>query len=93
MLGRMAVNGWNALKDLMNELITVNNYGYKPLLGGELKDADSPKIPSREWIRKEFLDIANHDPALKESEQRWLWGGLELDGIEKAAQAIRQHND
>ncbi|KAM0124241.1 hypothetical protein ACHAP3_010504 [Botrytis cinerea] len=123
LLGKMARKGWDALTDLMNELITVNNYGYKPLLGGELrmiindtsrvrvyskllKDADAPKI-TRKWIRKEFLDIvlsyptpiakslaiANHNSALQKPEIRWLWGGINVDGIEKAAQAIRKHND
>ncbi|KAF7909977.1 uncharacterized protein EAF01_003695 [Botrytis porri] len=69
--------------------------------------SDLPRIPSRNWIGKEFLDIVLSYPtpvptslimaarisASTTPDMCWLWGGLELRGIKEAALAIRQHND
>ncbi|TGO53782.1 hypothetical protein BCON_0118g00010 [Botryotinia convoluta] len=122
--GRMATGGWEALTDLMNELIAINNYRYKPLNANLLRfrirssfeqralkqlkmTSDLPIMPSRKWIRKEFLDIVLSYPTLVPNplviaayisasttpDMCWLWGGLEVQGIKEAAQAIKQHND
>ncbi|KAF7881958.1 uncharacterized protein EAF02_006646 [Botrytis sinoallii] len=122
--GRMSIGGWEALTDLMNELIAINNYQYEPLQTRLLRNrfessfkkialnqlkmtSDLPITPSENWVRKEFLDIVLSYPtnvpespvlgactsASTTPDRCRMWGGLEIQGIKKATQAIKQHND
>ncbi|KAF7913314.1 hypothetical protein BELL_0959g00020 [Botrytis elliptica] len=69
--------------------------------------SDLPITPSENWVRKEFLDIVLSYPtnfpespvpgactsASTTPDRCRMWGGLEVQGITKATQAIKQHND